>query len=261
MTNRFDNFLKKIHERAFHASPYNISDNFDLKFVGKGEGNKTFGWGLYFAENPKVSKEYGDLFYRRGHDEIYIYDVQIDVKEDELLDWDKSLDEQSSFVKDKIKYAVEYFRSYKWKSYNEKEGTVVDPNGNRSNDIIAFDEKQLKEAQYGKASDFYQFLEFYSNSQKDASLALLKNGIKGIKYFDYLSREKKQGTRNFVIFDESLVKINGKNIHYLKEMTDASVFGADGPYPTDDVRTPFVMGTYSRKGKIKKRTRRKKRKK
>lgn len=260
MTENFDIFLKNINERAFHASPFNISDNFNLKFVGKGEGNKTFGWGLYFAENPKVTKEYGDLFYKRGHDEIYIYDVEIDAKEEELLDWDKSLDEQSSFVKDKIKYAVKYFRSYKWKSYSEQDGRVVDPDGNPSSDIIAFSEKQLKEAQYGKASDFYQFLELYSGSQKDASLALLKYDIKGIKYFDYVSREKGEGTRNFVIFNDSLVKINGKSVHYLKEMTDASVLGSDGHYPTDDVRVPFVMGSYTIKGKLKKRRRKKKNK-
>lgn len=44
------------------------------------------------------------------------------------------------------------------------------------------------------------------------------------------------------------------------EMTDASVYGADGAYPVDDTRTPFVMGTYSRRGKIKSKKRRKRRK-
>jgi hypothetical protein len=42
-----------------------------------------------------------------------------------------------------------------------------------------------------------------------------------------------------------------------EEMTDAGVLGADGPYPTDDPRTPFVMGMYSRRGKVKTRKRRK----
>lgn len=248
-----------IQEKAFHASPFNISDKFDLKFIGKGEGNKTFGWGLYFAENPKVAGEYGDLFYRRGHDEINIYDVDLNVIEEELLDWDKSLDDQSVYIKDRIKYAVEYFRKYSWKDF-EDFGRVVDPSGNTTKDIIAFSQEQLKDAQYGKASNFYQFLENYSGSQKDASLALLKQGVKGIKYFDYVSREKGNGTRNFVIFDDHLVKINGKKVHYLKEMTDAGVFGTDGPYPTDDARVPTILGTYTRNGKVKKRRRKKKKK-
>lgn len=248
-----------IQEKVFHATPHTISNKFDLKFVGKGEGNKTFGWGLYFAENPIVADEYADLFYRRGHNEINIYDVDLNVKEEELLDWDKSLDEQSEYIKDKIKYAVDYFRKYSWKEF-EDFGRVVDPNGNTTKDIIAFNQEQLKDAQYGKASNFYQFLENYSGSQKDASLALLKQGVKGIKYLDYVSREKGEGTRNFVIFDDDLVKINGKKIHYLKEMTDAGVFGADGPYPTSDARVPTVLGTYTRNGKVKKRRRKKKKK-
>lgn len=248
-----------VQEKAFHASPYNISDKFDLKFVGKGEGNKAFGWGLYFAENPLVSKEYGDLFYDRGHEEIYIYDVEIDVKEDELLDLDKKIDEQSSFVKEKIKYAVEHLRKYSWKEF-EDFGRVIDPQGNVTKDIIAFNEQQLKEVQYGNGKNFYEFLENYSGSQKEASLALLKQGIKGLKYFDYKSREKGQGTRNFVIFDDNLVKINGKTPHHLQEMTDASVFGSDGPYPTSDARVPTVLGTYTRNGKVKKRRRKKKKK-
>lgn len=46
------------------------------------------------------------------------------------------------------------------------------------------------------------------------------------------------------------------------EMTDAGVFGADGPYPTEDPRVPFVMGTYSRNGKVKtKKTRKRKKRK
>lgn len=249
-----------ITEKAFHASPHNISDKFDLKFVGKGEGNSTFGWGLYFSENPKVSKFYKNKFYDDGHKTVNIYNVDIDASQNELLDLDASLDEQSEYIKEKIKYAVEYMRKYSWKNFSDY-GRVIDPNGNVTRDITAFNEEQLRQIQYGNGKDFYEFLENYSGSQKDASLALLKQGIKGMMYFDQFSREDKKGTRNFVIFDDNLIKINGKSVHQLKEMTDAGVYGADGPYPTNDVRTPFVMGTYSRKGKIKKRTRRKKRKK
>lgn len=45
-----------------------------------------------------------------------------------------------------------------------------------------------------------------------------------------------------------------------EEMTDAGVLGADGPYPTDDPRTPFVMGMYSRRGKVKTKKHRKRKK-
>jgi hypothetical protein len=60
-------------------------------------------------------------------------------------------------------------------------------------------------------------------------------------------------TKNF----DKLVKI------FLEDgMTDAGVLGADGEYPIDDPRTPFVMGTYSRRGKVKtKKTRKRKKRK
>lgn len=58
-------------------------------------------------------------------------------------------------------------------------------------------------------------------------------------------------TKNF----DKLVKI------FLEDgMTDAGVLGADGPYPTSDTRTPFVLGTYSRRGKVKTGKRRKRKK-
>ena len=42
------------------------------------------------------------------------------------------------------------------------------------------------------------------------------------------------------------------------ENTEASVFGTSEPYDTSDARTPFVIGTFDRRGKVKKK--RKKRK-
>lgn len=43
---------------AFHGTPHNILGKFDINKVGTGEGNQTFGYGMYFAENPAVAKEY-----------------------------------------------------------------------------------------------------------------------------------------------------------------------------------------------------------
>jgi hypothetical protein len=58
-------------------------------------------------------------------------------------------------------------------------------------------------------------------------------------------------TKNF----DKLVKI------FLEDgMTDAGVLGADGPYPTNDPRTPFTLGIYTRRGKVKTRKTRKRKK-
>jgi len=47
--------------RALHASPHSFR-KFDTAFMGKGEGNQAYGWGLYFATNPKVNRHYLDQF-------------------------------------------------------------------------------------------------------------------------------------------------------------------------------------------------------
>jgi hypothetical protein len=43
---------------AFHGTPHNILGKFDINRIGTGEGNQTFGYGMYFAENPAVAKQY-----------------------------------------------------------------------------------------------------------------------------------------------------------------------------------------------------------
>jgi hypothetical protein len=45
--------------RAFHGSPYDF-DKFSLDKIGTGEGAQVYGHGLYFAENPKVARDYRD---------------------------------------------------------------------------------------------------------------------------------------------------------------------------------------------------------
>ena len=53
---------------AYHSSPHDF-DQFDISRLGTGEGNQSYGPGLYFAENPKVSDrggQYWNQFMNRG---------------------------------------------------------------------------------------------------------------------------------------------------------------------------------------------------
>jgi hypothetical protein len=43
---------------AYHGTPHTIQGQFDINKVGTGEGNQTFGYGMYFAENPDVATQY-----------------------------------------------------------------------------------------------------------------------------------------------------------------------------------------------------------
>jgi hypothetical protein len=42
---------------AYHGSPYSF-DKFDISKVGTGEGAQAYGHGIYFAEDPKIAKNY-----------------------------------------------------------------------------------------------------------------------------------------------------------------------------------------------------------
>jgi hypothetical protein len=54
-------FKQFFFERAFHGSPNEVAGDFNLDYIGTGEGGQAFGWGLYFAENPKVAETYKNL--------------------------------------------------------------------------------------------------------------------------------------------------------------------------------------------------------
>ena len=212
----------------------------------------------YFVEY-KVGAAFAENVKERGH----LYHVEIDVEEDELLDWDAPLKEQSDFVKKAIKPIVDYYKSYTWHEWPDGSGSVFDPEGNNSSDIYAFSKEQLEDIQNGTASHFYDFLSAYSRpySKKEASQTLLKLGVKGIKYFDGNSRKDAKGTRNFVIFDDSLVKIVPDKNSIKEDLDVSGVYGSDSAYDTSDGRVPFYLGTISRRGRVGKKPKRRRKRK
>ena len=114
-----------------------------------------------------------------------LYTVELDVDDADLLDWDKPLSEQSPKVQAAIKSATADI----WKSdKSEYAGSVV-YNG-LVEDLRNFDK---------------------NTAEKMASERLLAAGIPGIRYLDGGSRSKKDGTYNYVVFDENLIKIKAEN--------------------------------------------------
>lgn len=91
--------------RAYHGSPHDF-DRFDLSKIGTGEGAQAYGHGLYFAENPKVAESYK---YTQQHPfglknplvvppKGHMYEVNINAKPEQFLDWDKPLVDQTESV-------------------------------------------------------------------------------------------------------------------------------------------------------------------
>ncbi len=50
-------YVKRFFQAVYHGSPHTF-DQFSLEKIGTGEGAQTFGFGLYFAQNPAVAEEY-----------------------------------------------------------------------------------------------------------------------------------------------------------------------------------------------------------
>lgn len=217
--------------RAYHGSPHDF-DKFDLSKIGTGEGAQSYGHGLYFAENPIVAEEYKRQLSRnktnfssankkdaeqwlaeaggdkdlaikrldqflldtedqslrnrisdaanilRGKDFTpgRMYEVNIHADPNKFLDWDAPLSGQHETVQKAI--TDEYKRATLWPV--------------RASDLN----------EQTTAKELRSILNYQHNTKK-----LFESGIPGIKYLDQGSRGSGQGTRNYVVFDPSIIEI------------------------------------------------------
>lgn len=235
--------------RGYHGSPFDFL-RFDIGKRGTGEGNATFSPGIYIGENVATGKRYQDTtamyFYngqpydaripqhraallmqergrggaveyaeqsasratlgkayeqvaaidaaaakvlrsgeelapllRRGN----LYTVEVRVPKEHFLDWDTPLRDQPELLK-KIQKI--------WAREDIGPPPVADPS------------QFTGGAAYERLATFLQ--------PEGATKALLDAGIPGIKYLDAGSRNAAgERTRNFVVYDESLVDVTHKN--------------------------------------------------
>ena len=165
------------------------------------------------ANKPELyGEDIDDLVNLKGRvdlDKGHLYRTEIDVTPESLLDWDKPLSEQGGVVKDAAQNYFDLFRK------DEGIADYLDP--------IFNDEY---EGMTGK--EFYQTLQnLYSegyletpigNTLADDALmrgsipeatsaSLLDESIRGIQYLDGSSRKAGEGTRNYVMFEDSPINI------------------------------------------------------
>lgn len=162
-------------------------------------------------DQPKLESLVKKLRAARPKGEIY----KVDLPEDnELLNWDKPLSEQSESVKSALKAASDPIASERM-SKSLGQPVYVIGTGYFKSDT--------------KARDLYETLALKNDkgSAEAASRFLNSHGIKGIKYLDGASRGKGEGHHNYVIFDDSSIKI-------LDTYTSAQESGAafQRPIPT-----------------------------
>lgn len=211
---------------GYHGSPHKF-DEFKMENIGTGEGAQAYGHGLYFAENPKVAGDYrdnvknvsdfdietqkerifemeGDHYNRYSKDDINaaknklewllkrksdssIYTVDIpDKYADNFLDWDNPMSDQPEAVK-------VFARDM---GYSDKNLT-----GQEIYSIAV--EKAANDAGVGVSAN----PETFQRYRGEASKMLNSLGIKGIRYLDGSSRGAGEGTQNFVVFDDKIIKM------------------------------------------------------
>ena len=92
----------QYYQSAWHGSPHDF-DTFDLGAIGTGEGNQVHGWGLYFAKDKKVSKQYKDVLSKlQGSNKSSLFKVEIP-NETELLPEQHPISGYGRYVRDSLK--------------------------------------------------------------------------------------------------------------------------------------------------------------
>lgn len=69
LTNVEDADGNVYYQSAYHGTPHKF-DEFSTENIGSGEGHQAHGWGLYFAENKRVSEEYREKLTYGQYDKV-----------------------------------------------------------------------------------------------------------------------------------------------------------------------------------------------
>ena len=234
---------------AYHGTPHEIQGAFDISKVGTGEGNQSYGHGMYFAENPNVSETYRhakqvvkyepklekftngpNYFIDKNGDYMKVRDyikndVPVKVPEQEYLDKYKEVrnayDEQPHGNLYKVDIPDEYIPTMMdWhKPLGQQSAFVKRAVNNLKKQVTPEMKAELGDdlnLLFGKDVTPNQFLNTWEIIHPTGGTGigerlLNEQGVKGIRYWDFGSREGEKGTSNFVVFDPKEVKILEKN--------------------------------------------------
>jgi hypothetical protein len=218
--------------KAYHGSPHDF-DKFQLSKIGTGEGAQAYGHGLYFAENEAIAKSYRDgltslavdpakrLLAKQGNDvdaAILAARAEIQRLQNLNLTPDTGLDRARSMIATqennlaalnsmKNTGQMPSGRMYEV-NINADPAKMLDWDkriGEQSPDVI----RAFKDLQGSRFSP-YDTVQKYTINDPDTVREFAQAGIPGIKYLDAGSRSAGEGSRNFVVFDDSLIDIMRK---------------------------------------------------
>lgn len=172
----------------YHGSLSNSDfDKFDSKYLSTGWGEQMYGYGHYFTNSINAAKQYA------GNGIVYT----VDVPDGKYLSY-KHISQQ-----EKRRIANLFFKYYTTESEYGKEA-YASPEA--KHDFWEYECRYILECEDG--GDIYGTIASLCGSDEETSKFLKSIGYVGIKWFD---KNFNQNVTNYVIFDDSDIKILKKN--------------------------------------------------
>lgn len=201
---------------AYHGTPHNIVGKFDASRIGSGEGGQAYGYGMYFAQNPKVSAEYAKM---GGEGNLYKVDIPNEMIP-KMMDYDLPLAKQKGLFT-------------KVMSNPELKKILEQDLAEKNYAMARVGAKPIKISDL-KGRDVLETLNahFEDISGKVSSEYLKEMGVTGVRYYDQFSRMKPSVKREDIVSainkaEQERQKIVASKNPYAERMLAANKQGLD----------------------------------
>lgn len=189
-------------QKAYHGSPHDFNE-FDLGAIGSGEGAIGHGWGLYFAKNKSVAKNYKAVLSEvHGSTKSSLFEVDVP-NNNVLLNEQEPYNQQPSAVKDAI------YSAYQALTREQKELFVSTFKDGKFLQTTSLDEARIEYEGYQRD---YNIVDDYTPDKKMSKITQRVLGLTVDKYgysIDDLSSNK-----------SSILKVIGEKLSEAKALYD-----------------------------------------
>lgn len=189
-------------QKAYHGSPHDFNE-FDLGAIGSGEGAIGHGWGLYFAKNKSVAKNYKAVLSEvHGSTKSSLFEVDVP-NNNVLLNEQEPYNQQPSAVKDAI------YSAYQALTREQKELFVSTFKDGKFLQTTSLDEARIEYEGYQRD---YNIVDDYTPDKKMSKITQRVLGLTVDKYgysIDDLSSNK-----------SSILKVIGEKLSETKSLYD-----------------------------------------
>jgi hypothetical protein len=223
--------LQPVGMTVWHGSPH-VFEKFDLSKMGTGEGAQVYGKGLYMAQSPDVAKNYQNALKFSSKRDITNNGEYLAQKALEATNMDKD-----QAIKMLTSGAIENTRLPEFAAKNVIENLhsrMMNPEGalykvdlpdTHIRRMLDWDAplkeqpspvRKLAKSLGMDMNDLGGDLVAKVGKGESGKQIMEKAGIRGIKYFDQMSRGDQTGSRNFVVFDPNHLTILERNAKPIK---------------------------------------------